>query len=150
LIIAENVTSDDMLGVSGGIRDYEARLIGRVQDRRHHGDCDVRQRGDFEQVAHLDGHPLVRANEAVQRELIDYEPCSRRVLPVEHALLSCHPKGDYAVDDNPYWDAMMETVFHKRSVVMIAWLLTDYAVNKLIDMQDVLEDKMRKAAACDS
>ena len=54
------------------------------------------------------------------------------------------------MDDNPYWDAMMEAVFHKRSVVMIVWLLTDYAVNKLIDMQDVLEAKMRKAAACDS
>lgn len=54
------------------------------------------------------------------------------------------------MDGNPYWDAMAAAALRKRPVAMIAWLLTDYAVNKLIDMQDALEDKMREAPTRDS
>lgn len=49
------------------------------------------------------------------------------------------------MDENPYWDAMVTAAFRKRPAVMITWLLTDYAVNKLIVLQDAL-DRMREAA----
>ena len=51
------------------------------------------------------------------------------------------------MDGNPYWDAMAAAAFRKRPAVMITWLLIDYTVNKLISMQDALEDRMREAAS---
>lgn len=50
------------------------------------------------------------------------------------------------MDGNPYWDAMVTAAFRRRPTVTITWLLIDYTVNKLIDLQEALEDRMRKAA----
>jgi hypothetical protein len=52
----------------------------------------------------------------------------------------------YEVDGNPYWDAIVVAAFRKRPIVTLAWLLTDCAVNKLIDLQDTIEGKMNEAA----
>jgi hypothetical protein len=54
-------------------------------------------------------------------------------------------KGDTEMDGNPYWDGMVAAAFRRRPTATIMWLLTDYTVNKLIDLQEALEDKMREA-----
>jgi hypothetical protein len=50
------------------------------------------------------------------------------------------------MDGNPYWDAMVAAASRRRPTVTITWLLTDYTVNKLLDLQEALEDRMRETA----
>ena len=69
-------------------------------------------------------------------------------FPYSHPLCKVHynsgvGKGDATMGGNPYWDAMVAAAFRRRPTVTITWLLTDYAVNKLIDLQEALEGKMR-------
>ena len=60
----------------------------------HHLNRDVRHRRHFQQVAQLPGHDRRRAYAPVQGYLIDDEQRSRRIFPVEHALLASHPASE--------------------------------------------------------